>query len=230
MEELIRFVVNYEMGIYIILGVIFLINLQRLIRAWFSLRKATFGLEKEVAIKNVRSSITLISLVALFTISNFILVSVASIKFPGIQQLATPTIDVMTTSAPADTVMDVETTPEPGQYATQTAIALTGCIPEQLEWINPSDGDEVMGAVELVATVNLPNMGFYKYEYRYQADSIWHPINAGNKVIVEGVLPGVWNTEQLVPGKYALRLVWADNTNSLQKPCEISVKVMQVEE
>lgn len=226
MEDLIRFVVNYEMGIYLILGVVFTINLQKMFRALINKRKATFGLEKEIAQKNLRSSITLLSLVALFGISNFILVSVASIQYPGIVQLPTPTVDMLTTNEPVIEGLIPEDGEEEGLSATQTAIAVTGCIPEVLEWKNPINDAEVSGSVELIGTVNVPNMGFYKYEYRYQADSIWTPISAGNKPVIEGPLGGVWNTEEITPGNYYLRLVISDNANNLLQPCEIQVKVL----
>jgi len=103
---------------------------------------------------------------------------------------------------------------------------VTGCIPDQLEWIDPQPGDEISGSIELIGTVNLPNLGFYKYEYRYQGDDIWTPISAGNKSVVEGALGGIWNTKQLQPGNYHLRLVVSDNMNNLVKPCEIEVKVL----
>jgi hypothetical protein len=225
-EELIRFVVNYEMGIYLILGVVFVINLQKMIRALINKRKATFGLEKEIAQKNLRSSITLLSLVALFGISNFILVSVASIQYPGMEQLPTPTVDMLATKEPVmEDLMPVEEEDE-GASATQTAIAVTGCIPDVLEWKNPTNDAEVSGSVELIGTVNVPNMGFYKYEYRYQPDSIWTPISAGNKPVIDEPLGGVWNTEEITPGNYYLRLVISDNANNLLQPCEIQVKVL----
>jgi len=214
------------MGIYLILGVVFIINLQKLVRALISKRKATFGLEKEVAQKSIRSAITFLSLVGLFAISNFILVSIASIQFPGIAQLSTPTVDMVATDAP---LMEDVTTPDPAdeeQSATQTAIALTGCIPEVLEWKNPTDGAEIEGSIELSGTVNVPNMGFYKYEYRYQTDTIWTPISAGNVPVVDGPFGGIWNTEEITPGIYYLRLVVSDNVNNLLEPCEIQVKVL----
>jgi hypothetical protein len=226
MEELIRFVVNYEVGIYIALGIVFLVNLRRLFRSLFLLRKANFGIEREVAQKGIRSAFTFIFLISLFGLSNFILVSIASIQYPGIAQVATPTIDVMASPEQnSNEVMTQESTPE-GVQQTQTAIAKTGCIPEQLEWVDPLAGDEIHGSIELLGTVNLPNLGFYKYEYRYQGDDLWTPISAGNKAIIEGALGGTWNTEQLVPGNYFLRLVVSDNANNLLQPCEIEVKVL----
>jgi len=226
MEELIRFVVNYEVGIYIVLGVVFLINLKRLLSSWISLRNANFGLEREIAQKGIRSAFTFIFLVSLFGLSNFILVSVASIRYPGIAQIATPTIDLLSTQTPfVGEGIDPNVTPQ-GLQQTQTAIAVTGCIPDQLEWIDPQPGDEIRGSIDLIGTVNLPNLGFYKYEYRYQGDEIWTPISAGNKPVVEEALGGTWNTEQLQPGNYFLRLVVSDNANNLIKPCEIEVKIL----
>ncbi len=226
MEELIRFVVNYEVGIYIVLGIVLLINFRRLLSDWISLRKANFGLEREVAQKGIRSAFVFIFLVSLFGLSNFILVSIASIRYPGIAQIATPTIDLLSTQKPyMGEGIDPNVTPQ-GLQQTQTAIAVTGCIPDQLEWIDPQLGDEIRGSIELMGTVNLPNLGFYKFEYRYHGDEIWTPISAENKPVVEGALGGIWNTEQLQPGNYFLRLVVSDNANNLIKPCEIEVKVL----
>lgn len=224
MEELLRFLANYEVGIYIILGVVVLIYLKRLIDALFALGKAQFGLEREFAQKNLRLSITIIALVVLLGVSNFVLVSVAAVKFPGIARIATPTIDPLATPQPLDQAATT-LTPETFQQ-TQTAIALTGCIPEQLEWVQPKSGDEVSGSVELKGTVNIPNLGFYKYEYQMQGDDLWTPISAGNRAIVEEAFGGRWNTEQLNPGNYSLRLVVSDNQNNLLQPCVIDIKVI----
>ena len=221
MEELLRFMATYEMGVYITFGVVILINLKKLYDGWNGLRKANFGLEKEVAQKKLRSAITIIALFLIFGISNFILVSIASIRFPGIARIATPTIDLVSTQMPEV----VNATPEALQL-TQTAIALTGCIPGQLEWIDPENGADISGSVELKGTVNVPNLGFYKYEYRFQSDETWTPISAGNRPIVEELFAGRWNTGQLQPGNYSLRLVISDNQNNLLKPCEIEVKVL----
>ena len=218
-----RFVATYEVGIYIVIGVIILIYLRRLIGAIIALNKAQFGLEREVAQKGLRLSVTVIALVVLIGVSNFVLVSVASVKFPGISRIATPTIDPLATEVPD--AMIITLTPET-LMQTQTAIALTGCIPDELEWVQPISGDDVSGAVELKGTVNIPNLGFYKYEYQIEGDTLWTPISAGNKPIIEEAFGGVWNTAGLDPGNYLLRLVVSDNQNNLLQPCVISVKVV----
>jgi hypothetical protein len=227
MIEIIRFLMTYEVGINIILAVFIFINLFRVFDAWISHHKANFGLEKEVAAKKLRRSATVIGLLLLFGVSNFVLISVASIRIPGLSQLATPTIDLVNaaaTSSPGDGMI-LDATQEI-LVQTQTAIAITGCIPGQLEWINPENGTEISGSIELKGTVNVPNMGFYKYEYRMQSDEFWIPISLGNRPVIEDLLGGQWNTEQLTPGTYNLRLVVSDNQNNLLKPCVIEVKVL----
>ena len=139
--------------------------------------------------------------------------------------MATPTIDPMTDMNGSGMQDTPGRSLDPIQI-TQTASAASGCLSEQLEWIQPETGGTVSGSVELIGTVNIPNMGFYKYEYKLQGEDIWTPINAGNKPIVEEPFAGIWNTEQLTPGNYMLRIVVSDNQNNLLKPCEIEVRVV----
>ena len=226
MEELLRFISTYEIGVYVIFGVVILFNLKKLFDGLTGLRKANFGLEKEVARKKLKSAITIIGLFLIFGLSVFVLVSVATIRIPGLGGIATPTIDLASTPIPSGASSGgFAGTPET-QQLTQTAIALTGCIPGQLEWIDPAEGSEVSGSVDLKGTVNVPNLGFYKYEYRFQSDEIWTPISAGNKPVIEDLFTGRWNTDQLAPGNYSLRLVVSDNQNNLLKPCQIELKVL----
>lgn len=226
MLDLLNFIASYEIGAYIIFGLVIIINLKNVFEGIIGLKKANFRLEKEVAQKKLRSSITIISLFLIFGLSIFILVSVASIKFPGISRIATPTVDLLATNVPGNAESSIVQGTLEMEKMTQTAIALTGCIPGQLEWIEPASGDEVSGSVELRGTVNVPNLGFYKYEYKFQSEDIWTPISAGNKPVIEELFGGRWNTEQLQPGNYSLRLVVSDNQNNLLKPCEIEVKVL----
>jgi len=226
MEGLLRFVADYEVGIYIVFGIVILINAKRWFDAWMDLRNAKFGIEKEIAQKRIRSSVTIIFLLLLLGVSNFILVSVAAIRIPGISRVATPTIDL---SAIQESLMGDEgagqITPDAAEQ-TQTAIALTGCIPDQLEWIEPAPGADVRGSIELKGTVNIPNLGFYKYEYRSQGSESWTPISAGNRPVVNDLFGIRWNTDQLEAGVYFLRLMVSDNQNNLLKPCEIEVRVL----
>jgi hypothetical protein len=225
MKDLLRFLATYQVGIFVFLGVIAAINIYRLLHAWIEKRNAYYGLEREVIHNTIRSSLTIIALVLLLGLTQFMLVSVLTIKFPGLIQLSTPTIDLISTpTIPLTEVAGTAVTPQ-GYDLTQTAIFLTGCIPGQLEWTSPKNGDDINGSVELKGTVNIPNQGFYKYEYQQVGQEDWIPIAAGSKILIDSTLGGNWNTSQLNPGNYFLRLVVSDNQNNLLKPCTIQVKV-----
>ncbi len=225
MKELLRFLATYAAGIYLILGVVVIISLQRFITAWLRNRKARFGMEREIFQNQIRSSLSVLGLAIIFIITQYLLVSVLLVKFPNIMLLSTPTMVIDSTNVALTQKAGAISTPQ-GSELTQTAIAVTGCIPGQLEWTFPKAGDTVGGSVELKGTVNIPNQGFYKYEYQRQGQEEWIPIAAGNKPsLVDEVLGGVWNTAQLTPGGYFLQLVVSDNANNLLKPCMIEVKV-----
>jgi hypothetical protein len=226
MKDLLRFLSTYQVGIFVLLGIIAALNSYRFFRAWLEKRNAYFGLEREVIHNTIRSSLTIIALVLLLGLTQFMLVSVLTIKFPGLIQLTTPTIDLISTpTIPLTEIAGTIVTPQ-GYDATQTAIAVTGCVPGQLEWTSPKNGDEINGSVELKGTVNIPNQGFYKYEYQQVGKEDWKPFAAGSKTILDGSLGGKWDTSQETPGNYLLRLVVSDNQNNLLKPCTIQVKVI----
>lgn len=226
MTGLLRFLKEFEGGIYLLLLVLALVMGSRLISAIQQKRKSAFGLEREVVQKRINSTAAYLVVIGLLFIGQVLLVSVASVRYPGLYTLTSPTAGVLST--PTDffqAMLAMEQTPE-GLEQTQTAVAMTGCIPQQIEWLSPQSGEEVTGSVALSGTINVPNMGFYKYEYRQRGREDWIPIAAGNKVVIEGDLGGSWNTSELEPGLYELRIVVSDNQNNLFEPCVIEVKVV----
>ena len=226
MKDLLRFLATYQVGIFVFFGIIAAINIYRLFHALFEKRNAYFGLEREVIHNTIRSSLTIIALVLLLGLTQFMLVSVLTIKFPGLIQLITPTIDLISTpTIPLTEIAGTVVTPQ-GYDATQTAIAVTGCVPGQLEWTSPKNGDVINGSVELKGTVNIPNQGYYSYKYKQVGKEDWKPFAAGSKIILDDSLGGKWDTSQETPGNYLLRLVVSDNKNILLQPCTIQVRVI----
>ncbi len=226
MVVLLRFLKRYEVGVYLLLLILGLIVGSRLLKASQQKKKSPFNLEREIIQKQINAAITYLVIISVLFIGQVFLVSVASVRYPGLYTLTTPTPGIVPTATNFfQAMLRMEETPE-GLEQTQTAMALTGCIPKQIEWISPHSGEEVSGSVVLKGTVNVPNMGFYKYEYRQKGREQWVPIAAGNKVIIESELGAIWNTADLEPGLYELRIVVADNQNNLFEPCEIEVKVV----
>ncbi len=222
MSALLRFLQDYEIPLYILLGIVGIVYIRKLFVAWREWRMAIFGLERETAQRRFSAALTIVILLLLVALSTFTLVSFIAPNLPGADLLLTPTIDLLATTSgtqnPAGT---------PGPVTTETVISTgDGCIPGQLEWTFPLYGDEVSGLVELKGTVNVLNLGFYKFEFSQPGSNTWIAIAAGNKAVVDESLGGVWNTEQLVPGDYTLRLVVFDSQNTALTPCVIPVRVV----
>jgi hypothetical protein len=206
MEAAFRFLADYEGLIYLVLLLGALFNLRWLARAWREKREAIYGLEREFATKRLTTAAGGLA---------FILPLLPSSTF-----VATPTADLLAT--PTGTLSpDVLTTGTPGAEA---PFGATGCIPGQIVITAPRPGQEVSGTVDLVGTVNVANMGFYKIEIAPQGNDTWSTIFAGQNTIKDDSL-GQWITTELTPGDYRLRLVVTDNQGQALPPCVVPVRI-----
>jgi hypothetical protein len=221
MEELIRFLQRYEIWIYFLMGAVGIIYIQKLFRNYREWHSSLYGMEKENAQRRINASLSIIILLALLTVTEFILVSFVVPLYPHSAGLATPTIIILTT--PTVTLAPGQTAPA-GTPAPAPVLAGKGCIPGQVEWTAPISGADISGAVELKGTVNLPDLAFYKYEYTQPGNETWTTLAGGNTVKKNETL-GTWNTTDLVPGDYRLRLVVYNTQNQQLAPCELAVRV-----
>ena len=78
----------------------------------------------------------------------------------------------------------------------------------------------------LKGTVNIPDFGFYKYEYS-QDNLNWNTIQAGTNIVINEKL-GDWDTSILPSGDYSLRLVVTNHQAEAFPPCRLNVKVVPV--
>jgi hypothetical protein len=226
MDSIIRFFYRAEGWIYFFAFIVFGISLINLIKALLEKRSAIFGLEQEVAKKKIRNALTGIILVVIFSIAEFVFVIFTNVKFPGLNQIATPTVAILQT--PTISFGAVEGAPGIDQTGTPNPIVagVSGCISGQIEWASPRPGEEVRGSVELKGTVNVVNLGFYKYEYQLLGMQNWITISGGNTGTINSPLGGNWNTSELTPGNYLLRLLVLDNNNNPFPECVINVIVV----
>jgi hypothetical protein len=229
MEELLPFLQKYEVWIYSLLGVIALFYFQKLISAWREWQGTVFGLERDIAQRRFSTALTVLILLVVFVVMEFMIVSFVAPAYPQTFAMSTPTLDLLAaptlTLPPVVDSMAISGTVEVTPTATAVMIQ-EGCLPGQIEWIFPEPGQEIRSTVELKGTVNVPNLGFYKYEISRPGEDIWKTIAGGNQQKVEGVI-GFWNTSLEVPGDYLLRLVVTDNQNDLFPACIIPVRVVQ---
>lgn len=224
MYEIVLFLSQNEIYFYLILGVISIFLISKLFNAISQWRDAAFGLEREIAQRKFGTSLTLLILIFILAISDFFLVSYSSSFMPNLTGVATPTMNLLASPTATLPIVDEVTTPLSQTTITPT-VSQDGCIPGQLEWIFPQQGSEVSDVVKLIGTVNISNFGFYKYEYTEPGNSIWKTIAGGNTTKLEEEI-GAWNTTQLIPGDYLLRLVVLDNQNFEFPACIVQVRVI----
>jgi hypothetical protein len=226
MEELLRFLEQYEAWIYALLGVVGFIYFRKLIGDWQEWRSSVFGLERESAQRRLSATLAVVVVITLLASAEFLLVSFVAPVYPVANVLQTPTINVMTTPT-TELFVDGQSQPEESvALATQAAVISGDCDPSILDWSYPQAGEEVSGVVKLVGTANLSNMGFFKYEFSEVGSDSWVTIAAMNVPLNDEELDGSWNTQALIPGDYRLRLVMTNNENQTLPACEITVRVV----
>jgi hypothetical protein len=232
MQDILRFLINYEIWIYVILGVVLFTYLNKIILAFQDWRSSVFGLEREISQRRFSAALTFVGLLIFLGLAVFVMVSFVAPSYPSLVIISTPTLDLLATptetlEAPNSSTL-MPASPLAGEQAATTPTpgnAVDGCIKGQLEWTYPKSGDQIQGTIELKGIVNVPNLGFYKYEYSQPGSSAWVTIAAGDKPKNDEPLGGTWNTAQMVPGDYLLRLVVSDNKNQVLPACQISVQI-----
>jgi len=223
MVEIIQFFSRSSPWVYLILIIGFLVSLRSFLNNLREQRDQVFGLEREITHQRLVQSSTGLILIGIILIGEFSLVTFLSPGLPGSSIITTPTINPL---------MNLHATIVPGQ-ATLTSgtpsssaktSQATGCIPGKIAITFPISGQEILGKITITGTVDIPNFGFYKYEFASQGSESWSTILAGNKAVINGSL-GYWDTTEITPGDYQLRLVVSDNTGVELPACKIQVRI-----
>jgi hypothetical protein len=133
--------------------------------------------------------------------------------------MITPTLDLLVTpvETPSSGEVVLLETPE-------VQSGMSGCVPDQIMLTAPKPGEEIGGTVTLTGTVDVPNLGFYKYEFAQSGTDNWKTISAGAELVVDDEL-GKWDTTTIANGDYFLQLVILDNVGQTLEPCVIAVRV-----
>lgn len=225
MHTLLRFLSNYEVLFYFLLAVAVVISLRRVLLSWKEWRAAVFGLEKENSQRKFNQGMTVLILCGFLGLGLFIVNTFVTPSVPGVQQVVTPTVDLTQQPTATVSVEELVTQTTTGLIPTLASFFSQGCIPDQIEWTSPTDGDTLNGTVTLEGTINVTDLGYYKYEYAPLGSDVWTTIAAGNSKIVNQPLGGTWDTSDLTPGDYQLRLVVYDHQNTALPECTIKITV-----
>jgi hypothetical protein len=225
MEGILRFLNQYELIVYLVIGLLAAWQLKKFIAAWEELRAAAFGLEEESAQGRLNSSAAVLILLLIAAVLVYGSVTFLAPSLPGTAPLPTATLDLLATPTITlqpeveSEVLDVEATPEVDQESVSS-----GCLPGEVLITSPEDGTAVRDVVQVEGTANIPDFGFYKFEVSRDDAENWLTIQAGDTFKEEESL-GFWDTTQLDPGIYRLRLVVFDNTGEPRDPCQVTVTV-----
>lgn len=224
MTTLLRFFSQYEIVFYILLGIILVVFSRKVFLAWKDWSSALFGLEKEHYQRNINQGITVLIFTFALGVGLFIVTTFVTPAVPGIQQVSTPTLE-LTIEPTVDLSTPTLMTTTQGLIPTLTAFFDRGCVPDQIGWTDPINGGTISGTYLLKGVVNVPNLGFYKFEYSQVDSNNWTTIAAGNTPVVNDALGGSWDTSSLTPGDYQLRLIVTDNANNPLPECVITITI-----
>lgn len=231
MLALFHFLVDYQLWIYAILGVLALIYLARLISAWRERYATIFGLEREDAQRRLNSALAVFILLLLLIGAEFVLITFVIPEWPLVMLTPTPVPEeeevMMITRRPDNgSGLEIISTPEGAVANTSASSLSSGCIPGQLEWLDPVSGDVIDGSYILKATVNMQDMAFYNWAFSPVTDQEnWQTLSAGNLPVIEGQL-GLWATSQVANGDYVLRLTVYDLSNQELPSCDVYIRVL----
>jgi len=226
MEYVIKFLADFEVPIYLILGIVAVVYLRRIVISLEEKRTAIFGLEREAAQRKVTAAASILILVGLMTIMEFVVATFLAGELSQEASFATPTIEMLTT--PTTTLpgpVPTDATPTPTLYP-QAKIEgiISECVNDVLEIESPVHDGEVSGVVEITGSVNTPSLGSYRYDFSTMGEPNWQTIAAGSGVRMDENL-GSWYTSDLAAGPYMLRLVALDNEGKETSTCVIVVNV-----
>ena len=229
MDAILRFLTQYEILFFILLGTVILVYVRKVYLAWRDWSVALFGLEKELSQRKINAGLSIVLFSALLAIGLFVINTFVTPSVPGVFQVATPTVDLTAQPTSIVETPTVEITAQ-GLIPTLSAFLNKGCVPDQVNWSYPLDGDGVSGQVELSGTVNIPNLGYYKIEFTPIDQENWIPILAGRDIIENAPFGSLWNSADLTPGDYRLRIVVFNNQEEKLPECEIKILVKAVQQ
>lgn len=227
MEQAFAFFRNFEIWIYLLLGLGILLALRKFIMAWQELRGAAFGLERDNAQARLNQSSSVLVLLITMVVAEFVIVSFIAPSIPGAIPLLTPTLDLLTTPTITLAAAASQTTTTPGLPTTVPGTEQPqedGCVLGKVQIDSPEASSEVSGLVTVTGTVDIENFGFYKIESRRPDEAIWAILLAGNQPVKSGEL-GTWDTRRLTPGEYQLSVVPVDTEAKTLPRCVVNVFV-----
>lgn len=146
---------------------------------------------------------------------------------PGPTGTAGPTPTRTSTPTPRPTRQPVTPTPSPTNTVEATPTPPPpSCPNEGARILQPGQGAQVKGRIDIRGSANIPGFQFYKIELGLgESPNRWTSISDVHRNPVSDGLLEVWDTSELPAGTYTLRLVVVDASGNYPPPCEVVVHV-----
>jgi hypothetical protein len=223
MQFILDFFIKYEIPIYLLLAIGVIFASRSLIRARQEMRESIYGLERETAHRHTSQAVTALVLLVLLGLTEIAMKIFMAPNLPAFSSLSTPTMNAL--MAQTNTI-SLELTDSAGaQTSTQIPTAQkSGCTTNQIMISSPKPGEIIKGNVSIIGTADIPNFGFFKYEFAPISTDHWITIQA-NREIKNDTELGLWDTSEVPPGDYILRLVVVDNQGEELPPCVVPLRV-----
>ncbi|MDI7277255.1 MAG: hypothetical protein QME94_14865 [Anaerolineae bacterium] len=143
---------------------------------------------------------------------------------------ATPTGPTPTPTATATrrpTRQPVTPTPSPTNTVEATPTPPPAhCPDENARIVQPGQGAQIRGRIDIRGSANIPGFQFYKIELGLgENPNRWTSISDVHRNPVSDGLLEVWDTSELPAGTYTVRLVVVDASGNYPAPCEVLVYV-----
>ena len=163
MSAVYRFLATYEGLIYILLALGGLFAFRWLWKSWREWHDSVFGLEREFAMRRLSQALMISLLILVLFFGELFLASFLIPALPASDLLATPTLDILSQTEGALSGNPAIAASDEAPSSNLLSDSAGDCIPGELILTSPESGQEISGIVTLTGTVDVDNVGFYKY-------------------------------------------------------------------
>lgn len=254
MTGLLFLIEQVAIGVYILIGVGFVLIWRWLMQARREYRSTYFELERDLARYQRNNALTALILLAEFTL-----------VIVGLQMVVVPTL-----RAQSDEVQTIEEIAEDGTFSTPTpqrfdntqidpsgvnltpdalnlrvlatptltptpvgtimpnAPAVVGCEGPEAMLQVPANGMRVFEPINVIGTANIPDFAFYRFEIRgQQTFGSFAPLEDHTQPVDEVGPLGQFVPSFYTPGRYEFRLTVFDITNTLRASCMVTIFITE---
>jgi hypothetical protein len=217
MMTFLKFLRNYEIAFYYLLGLISLGFIYLLITAQIQLSKTIFGLERQLFLGRRTGALGRLALVAVIVGAIYSAVHIGLPQAQSAEQIRQAAIAAHQPT-PTLTATPME----------QFGVDISGCTNAKATILQPKPGDAVKGKISIRITADITSFAFYKIELsRADEPDVWSTLYNDNNAATEAEPSSwTWDSATVPPGVYHLRLTVMAADLTFPTPCVVPIQVL----